>query len=720
MEDPGFAQRRSGSRCRAAAALLALAAATAAAATTASTATTATTAADFTVLVQGQPAGHLKVTADAAARSIGTDFSYRNNGRGPDIRETIRLDERGQPTAYEAAGKLTYGATLKERFELHGGRAKWTSHADTGDEAAGDDFVFAPLEASAAYADRMVRFALARGGSVTTISGVRLGVEIVARWTPEPAVVAAAGAAVPDRSAAAPGPLALVAVTGLSEVPQYQWIRDDGSHAFFAFGWPGFAIVEKGYESLAPELVKRATQAGDERFGVLRRRLAMPLEGLTLVRAVRWFDAPAARMRGPSDVWLYDGRIAAVTPPGALAGARPEQVIDGAGRTLLPGLWDMHGHSWAGSCLMQLAGGVTGVRDPGSQNDHMQRLRGQQQRGEIACPLLVPLGFIEGRSPHSARLGIVVPTLDEGLAAIDWYAARGYRGVKLYNSIKPEWVAPLARHAHRRGLTVAGHIPAFMRAEQAVRAGYDEITHINQVMLNFVVRPGDDTRTLVRFERVGEDGAKLDLKSPQARAFLELLRKRGTAVDPTVATFESMFTQAQGQPSPTLAAVAAHLPVMWQRGLRSAEMDLRGARLATFRTSYRRMLELTAAMHRAGIPIVAGTDGIAGLGLHREAELYVEAGIPAREALRILTWNGARLAGEGAHRGRVERGYAADLVLIDGDPSLRIGELRRASLVIQGQIAYSPAALYEAMGFKPFAATARIDKPAAAAAAAAR
>lgn len=700
MDDPGLAHCRRGMRRRAAAALLALAAASAAA------------AADFAVLVQDQPAGHLKVTADAGARLISTDYSYRDNGRGPDIRETIRLDERGQPIAYEASGTLTFGATLNERFALRDGRAQWTSHADAGDEPAGDDFVFAPLEATAAYADRLVRFALARGGSVTTISGVRLGVEVVARWTPAPAAVAAGGAAPPDR-AGTPGPLALVAVTGLSEVPQLHWIRDDGSHAFFAFGWPGFAIVEKGFEALAPELVKRTTQAGDERFGMLRRRLALPLEGLTLVRAVRWFDAPAARMRGPSDVWLYDGRIAAVTAPGALPGARPEQVIDGAGRTLLPGLWDMHGHIWTGSCLMHLAGGVTGVRDPASQNDHMQRLRGQQQRGEIACPLLVPLGFIEGRSPHSARLGFVVPTLDEGLAAVDWYAARGYRGIKLYNSIRPEWVAPLARHAHRLGLTVAGHIPAFMRAEQAVRAGYDEITHINQVMLNFVARPGDDTRTLLRFERVGEDGARLDLKSPQARAFVALLRERGTTVDATVATFESMFTQAQGQPSPTLAAVAAHLPVMWQRGLRSAEMDLRGARLATFRTSYRRMLELTAAMHRAGIPIVAGTDGVAGLGLHREAELYVQAGIPAPEALRILTWNGARIAGEGARRGRIERGYAADLVLVDGNPAERIGDLRRASLVIQGHVAYSPAALYEAMGFKPFVPAARIEKTAA-------
>ena len=142
--------------------------------------------------------------------------------------------------------------------------------------------------------------------------------------------------------------------------------------------------------------------------------------------------------------------------------------------------------------------------------------------------------------------------------------------------------------------------------------------------------------------------------------------------------------------------------MLWQRGLRAAEMDLEGAKLATFRNSYQRMLELTVALHRAGVPLVSGTDSLAGLGLQRELALYVKAGIPANEALRIGTWNGARFAGQSATRGRIERGYVADLLLVEGDPTQNIGDLRRASLVIQGRVAYSPARLYEAMGYKPF------------------
>ena len=652
-------------------------------------------AADYVVLTQGQPAGHMRVQTLPDGR-VETDYSYRDNGRGPDMRESFTLDALGVPTRYQIEGKSTFGALVNESFSLEAGRARWKSHADQGDEAVPEGFVFMPLEATLAYADAMVRLLLSRpDASAPTIGGLKLVAQRQLRLS-----LAGPAGAVP-----------LVVVTGADAQPWYYWVRDDGSNAFFAMTWPGWSMVENGFEALVPALLERQMKAVDERLVGLRQKLAQPLSGVTLIRAVRWFDAPAARLQGPSDVWLFDGRIGAVTPPGALK-AVPDQVVDGSGRTLLPGLWDMHAHMWPGSGLMHLAAGVTSVRDPANQNADILRLKARTEAGEVPGPAIHIAGFIEGKSAFSARNGFVVDSLQAGLDAVDWYAARGFRSIKLYNSIRPEWVKPLAARAHTLGLRVSGHVPAFMRAEEAVRSGYDELTHINQLMLNFVVRPGDDTRTLVRFERVGTDGQALDLKSPKARAFIRLLRERGTVVDPTVATFENMFTQAQGQPSPSAVAVASHLPVLWQRGLRSAEMELNGARLQTFRQSYQRMLELTMALHRAGVPLVAGTDGWAGLGLHRELELYVQAGMPAAEALRIATLNGARVAGEGATRGRIERGYAADLVLVDGDPLQDITQLRRASLVIQGKVAYAPAQLYEAMGFKPFVPSAKLELPA--------
>ncbi len=649
--------------------------------------TVAAHAAEFVVLIQSEPAGRLLVNT-APDGSITTDFSYRDNGRGPDQRETIRLGPDGIPVQYEMSGRSTYGAEVRETYRREAGRARWQSHADSGDEPVPADFVFIPLDATLGYHDRVVRALLSRpDAALPTIAGLKLQTERGIRLT------------IPGPDG--PVPLALAVVTGAGTEPDYYWIRDDGSNALLGIVWPGFAVIEKGYESLVPALLTRQLQAQDERLVQLRRRLAQPIEGATLIRSVRWFDAPAARMRGPSDVWLFDGRIGAVVPPGALK-ARPDRVVEGAGRTLLPGLWDMHAHMWPEGGLAHLAGGVTSVRDPANLNEEILRLQRRTARGELAGPAIHIAGFIEGKSAYSSRNGFVVDSVEAGLAAVDWYAARGFRSIKLYSSVKPAWVKPIAARAHAQGMHVSGHVPAFMRAEEAVRAGYDEITHINQVMLNFVVRPGDDTRTLMRFERVGADGGRLDLEGPQARAFIRLLRERGTVVDPTLGTFEAMFTQKQGEPNPSLADVAANLPVLWQRGLKAAEIDLQGKKLTTYRGSYQRMLDMTLALHRAGVPLVAGTDGWAGLGLHRELALYVKAGIPALEALRIGTWNGARVAGESATRGRIARGYAADLVLVDGDPAADITTLRRAVMVFQGQVAYLPAQLYEAQGYKPF------------------
>jgi imidazolonepropionase-like amidohydrolase len=156
--------------------------------------------------------------------------------------------------------------------------------------------------------------------------------------------------------------------------------------------------------------------------------------------------------------------------------------------------------------------------------------------------------------------------------------------------------------------------------------------------------------------------------------------------------------------------VADHLPVNWRRALRSAQMDLGGSRRASFSAAFSRMQALVVALHRAGVPVAVGTDlGEAGFALQREAQLYVAGGIPAPEVLRMLTLQGARLAGEGAERGRIAPGMISDLVLIDGDPSQRIEDLRRTVLVIQGGVAYAPQALYEAMGFKPFAPAASFE-----------
>jgi hypothetical protein len=354
-----------------------------------------------------------------------------------------------------------------------------------------------------------------------------------------------------------------------------------------------------------------------------------------------------------------------------------------------------------------VAGGVTTSRDMGNDNANIAEMRANIAAGRTVGPHIEPAGFIEGESPFAARGGFVVASVAEAEHAVDWYAQRGYRQVKLYNSIKPEWAAPIAAYAHKRGLRVSGHVPAFSRSERVVREGYDELQHINQLMLNFVSDPDTDSRTIVRFNLVAERSKDLDLDSQAVRDFIALLADRQIVVDATLATFEGSWTQKPGEVNPAMAAVVDHLPAATRREYHTNETDVSGGRLETYRASWKRMLEFVGRLHAAGVPLVAGTDDLAGFMLHRELELYVQAGVEPGEAIRIATENGARYAGVLADRGTIERGKRADLILVDGDQTTNISDIRKVSYVLMDGSGFAPADIYEALGIRRF-----VDPPA--------
>jgi hypothetical protein len=285
---------------------------------------------------------------------------------------------------------------------------------------------------------------------------------------------------------------------------------------------------------------------------------------------------------------------------------------------------------------------------------------------------------------------------------VDWYAERGYPQIKIYNSFPKDLVRETAAYAHSRGMRVGGHIPAFMRAQEAVENGYDEIQHVNQVLLNFFVTPETDTRSLARFYLPAQKTADLDFDSPAVRDFIALLVKRHTVIDPTVATFD-FLRHREGTVSQEFAAVADHLPPDVRRGLLVGQMNIPDdTTAARYERSYAKMVEFVGRLYRAGVPLVAGTDDVTGFTLQRELELYVQAGITPAQALQIATRNGARYSGVLADRGSIETGKRADLVLVDGDPTADITALRKIALVIKDDRAYYPTEIYEELGIKPF------------------
>jgi hypothetical protein len=650
-------------------------------------------AARLVVIFQGKVSGEQVVTTTDDGRVL-VDFSFRNNGRGPDLHEEMRVDAAGRLVLFRVRGKSTFGAPVDETFEYANGVARWKSLADSGEQRGELSAQYVPVENSLETIAVIARALLRQPeGKLVALPAGQLSIRTVRETT--------------VHSGPREAKVTLYAIFGLDYSPTLLWLHSGEPRGLFAVVYPGAAFIEPGWEDRADDLLKLQQEGEREILRALADSLTHRFDGPILIRSVRVFDTDAATMRGPFDVYAFRGRIASIAAPGSDA-RDPATIIDGEGRCLLPALFDMHAHEWRWNAMLQIAGGVTTVRDMGNDNKGLEELRTDIANGSIVGPRIVPAGFIEGDSPFAARLGIVIKSVDEGKAAIDWYKQRGRRQIKLYNSIHPDWVEPLASYAHAQGMRVSGHVPAFMRAEEAVRAGYDEIQHINQVMLNFLVKPGDDTRTLVRFYLVGDNASQIDLDSDDAKAFFELLATRGTVIDTTVAGFEPMFTQLQGEPNPAFRKIASHAPPALQRSWLINSMDVNSGNVERFRNSYAKLLELTRRLYAAGIPLVAGTDEIAGFTLHRELEVYVLAGIGASQALQIATRNGARYTQLSDQLGAVRVGMLADLILVDGDPTQDIAKIRDISLVMKEGVVYYPAEVYEALGITRFTSPPRV------------
>ena len=648
----------------------------------------ADTSYDYDVHFVGVKTGALKTVAGKDGR-LHVTYSYRDNGRGPDMEEDIVLAPDGTIRSYRQTGKTTFGAALDERFAASGKRASWRSPAEQGSQPLTEAAIYLPTYGSPEVSAIIARAAQRAGGRLAALPGGEVQSERLA----------AARIGPPGRER----DVALYAVLGIAVQPGYVWLDAGGDMRLFAsISVGGRHTVVAGYEGVAAEL-ERLQQAAEAKYlADIAKKWRHPLPEPILIRNVRVFDTAGMSLGEPADVYVNEGRIAAIYPADSPA-QDPATVIDGGGRALLPGLFDMHAHEDAWNSILQVAGGVTTSRDMGNDNAYLAQLRADIAAGRTIGPHIEPAGFIEGESPYAARGGFVVKDLDAARNAVDWYAERGYRQVKLYNSIKPEWAEPIAAYAHARGLRVSGHVPAFSRSERVVREGYDELQHINQMVLNFVSDPDTDSRTILRFSLVGERARTIDLDSQAVRDFIRLLVDRKTVIDATMATFEGSYTQKPGDMDPTMAPVAGHFPFAVQRGWRNNSTDVSGGRLAVYRESWQRMMELFGRLHAAGVPLVAGTDSLAGFMLHRELELYVKAGIPPGEAVRIATENGARYAGVLSDRGTIERGKRADLILVDGDPTANISDIRKVSYVLKDGVGYAPAELYEALGIRRFA-----------------
>ena len=255
--------------------------------------------------------------------------------------------------------------------------------------------------------------------------------------------------------------------------------------------------------------------------------------------------------------------------------------------------------------------------------------------------------------------------------------------------------------AHKNGLRVSGHIPAEMTAAQCVELGYDEIQHMNFLILNFFPEV-KNTNTISAPRRTGQSAEPVSISTRRrCNAFIKLLQDHHTKLDLTLSIFEEMFLNRAGQIPVGFQPVASRLPAQVRRGLLSPGLTPPAGMDETYRKSFAKMIEFAGLLYRSGIPIEAGTDSMAGFALHRELELDVEAGIPASQVLQNATLNAARIMSLDKDLGSITPGKLADLVLVDGNPVANISDIRKTSLVVKDGVIYKPSALYRELGVAP-------------------
>jgi hypothetical protein len=623
-------------------------------------------------------------------RKLVSNIDIKNNGRGPTSRVEYSFDGDGALSGVRMTGNAWFGARISERFSASGGKAKWTTTTDRGERRLDPGAGYHYLTNEFAPDDLALLAARARPGGYATIALLPQGEAGVQRL-----------GTYPVNTGNGPETIELYAVSGVDMMPLFIWLGQNGR--LFGLFRGEFAILRGDAVLLRAELEQLQETAESELSRSLAATLSRAPSGLAAIRNVALYDPASGRSLPRATVFIYGPRITAIHE-GDVELTEDTQVLDGGGGTLIPGLWDMHVHvlsRWDG--MQHLASGVTSVRNLGTAHDYLERVRKSFADGSALGPHVIASGFIEGKSATNANSQIVVESQEQALDAVEWYARHGYRAIKIYNSIRPEWVPAMTAAAHDRGMHVSGHIPAFMRARDAVNAGYDEINHINMLFLNFVLKDGEDTRTMLRFTALGERAATLDLESAEVQAFIAELKRRDIVIDPTVAVFYEMLVTRDGVPTPVLAPLIDRLPAAIARGAYRAVMSIENARMdRTYKASGEKLLEMVRRLHDAGVRLVPGTDGWPGIGLIRELQFYVDSGIPLADVLRIATIGSAEVAGEAQDRGSIEVGKIADLVVLDGNPLTDMRALERVRMVISEGRVMEGSALTKAVGLRPY------------------
>jgi hypothetical protein len=651
----------------------------------------------FALIAHDENVGHVYAQIDG--RTVDIDYVVDDNGRGPKHKEHLVLDASGVPVEWTIHGTSLMGGAVDETLGFKDGVERWTSQADKGEVKTAKPQLYIGNDASPWALGLYVQTLLKTpGGALDVLPAGRLKLEKLHEVT----VGEGARAIKVDA----------YRLSGVDITPELL-LMDKQGRLFADLG--GSVLVREGYEKDADALAKLGASLTLELLEGVQKRVAHAYDAPIRIRNVHLFDPKTESTGDLVSLVVFRGRITTIEKeqPGAPA-PKDEVVIDGQGGTLVAGLHDMHAHNSLWSGLFYLAAGVTTTRDMGNVNAMLLDLTQRLDAGDLPGPHIVPSGFIEGRSPYSARLGFIPDSLDDGIKDVDWYADRGYLQIKIYNSMTPDWVKPLSTEARRLGMRTVGHVPAFTTPDRMIEDGYNEVTHINQLMLGWLLQPGEDTRTPLRLTAMAR-AADLDLNSEKVRHTIEVMKSHNTGLDTTAVILERLMLSRAGEVQAGDKPYLDHMPIGYQRYRKRSFVNFKDdAEKARYQAAFDKLMQTLTLLHKEGIRLWPGTDDTTGFTVHRELELYAQLGMTPGEVLKIATFDIDQYLGRDQSYGSLERGKQADFFLVPGDPSKNISDVRQIRMTMKGGVIYYPAELYAELGIRPFAAPPPLTLPSAA------
>jgi hypothetical protein len=637
---------------------------------------------NYSVVAKGKITGGQKVWK-ISKNEYHYSYQYNDRGRGDSITSVIKTNDNGLINFINISGVDYFKNVYSEMYSIKGDSAVWIVNGDRKAKKYNNQ-LYLSSSAPAAFGLVINWINKQPKKRVATLPDghIHLGAAIVKNMTIN-------------------GQLKKLKLFPVyfepTPSPSYVWLTEDMT--FFASVSSWSSHIVKGYENWVDTLFTIQEIASQNYYTHELKTNSKGVRAHTLFTHCNVFQSSSASLQKDMTVEVLNGKIVNLQPFASFkVSGKVDTVIDCKGKFLMPSLWDMHGHYAKEEGASYIAGGVSHIRDMGNEKILLTYKQQIEENKLLGPDVSYVLGFIDKEDPFQGPTGKIIKSLDEGMKAIDYYHQLGYPQIKLYSSIKPEWVKPMADYAHSLNMKVCGHIPSFMTAEKAINDGYDEMTHMNFMFLNFM---GDtvDTRTPARFRLVGQYGGKLDLESEKVRQFIDLMKRKKIVLDPTLNVWQGMFHEFKGDTSSYMKPIIKWLPESWLSELSIQSPFGSDEQKEAYKSAFSNMKKMLKKLYDNGIVLVAGTDGGEANALHHELELYVQSGIPANEVLKIATYNAAMVCNLQNTYGEIKEGRMADFILIDGNPINNISDIRRVEFVVKNNRIYSPKQLLALQGW---------------------